>query len=364
MSFKKIWIFIIIVVILSCSFYLYKANSSAEEKDEWSVTTHIEDKDFNVNRRLPYNEISSYAAYENNVYMSVDDKSSSGMSNKVVQYDRTTKELTTLFTTKFKEPSVQGVRTNADWLTWVDSDDFGEQTNIYIMNKSTKKIEMITDANKKFIKNEFPVLSKNHISWIYHDSKKKQSYVNTYNLITHENKTIHKLNIHSLENSQLSAKEGKLFFIDWKNSRAYIYVFDIDKQKLDVFKSPYNKIGGLRALNDYQLTFFAFFTEDFSDNKLIFYDTKMKKTKEFSDKYMGVDSLATDNNQVFVHTEANNYFQRYKITENGIQKMRKVTEDNIFDMSVENGLYLMRIEDIEFKKKLLKKRLVITSKLQ
>ncbi|MGW8905041.1 hypothetical protein, partial [Heyndrickxia sporothermodurans] len=329
----------VLIVIAFYGIRLFQSKSSSATNSKSLQKTQIYDKDLNVNINLPYKEISSYDSYGDNVYLSAADKSPSGMANKIIQYNRKTKKTVQLFTTKFDSSSVQGVKANGRWLTWVDSDDFGDQKNIYIMNTKTKEIKPVTKENDKSIKNEFPVLADNHIAWIYYDQKKNQSYVMLRDLNSHSNKIIFNLKTHTLENAFLSIQKGKLLFTDIRGGKGYCYIYDISKQKLERFKSPHKKIGWGELLNDHQIVYLAFFSNSFADNKLVLYDTRTMKAKEFSSKYMEVNRLRVDaSNHVFVGMGGDRYFHKFQIDNNLIKKQGKINDKDIFDMTANNGV--------------------------
>lgn len=362
MTRKNTFILITILVLIFIVFYgnhLLQTKKSSATNSKSSEKTQIYDKDFDVNVNLPYKEISSYAAYKDNVYMSAADNSPSGMANKIIQYNRKTNKVETLFTTKFDSSSIQGLKANDNWVTWVDSDDFGDQKNIYIMNTKTREIEPITKENDKSIKNEFPVLADNYLAWIYFDQNKNQSYVMIRDLKTHRNKTVFNLKTHTLDNAFLSIQDGKILFTDIREGKSYCYLYNISTHKLEEFQSPHKKIGWGELLNDHQIVYLAFFTESFADNKLVLFDTQTKKANEFSSKYMEVNGLRVDgSNHVFVGTGVSNHFQKYQIDNGNIKKIGEIEDNDIFDMTANNGVYLMKIET-----KNKEEKLIITSKL-
>lgn len=336
-----------------------KKPSDVNPKSKMSDKIQIDDRDFNIKITLPYKQISSYDAYKDNVYMSAADKSPSGMANKIIQYNRKTKKTATLFTTKFSSSSVQGVKANNQWVTWVDSDDFGGQINLYVMNTKTRKVEPVTKENDQSIRNEFPVLAANHLAWIYHDEKKKKSFVVVRDLNTHHNKIIFNLRTPTLENAFLSIQGGKLLFTDISGGKGYCYLYDILNQKLEKFPSPYGKIGWGELLNNHQFIYLAFHGNSFSDNKLVLYDTKTKKTREFPSKIREVTRLGVDtNNHIFVSTGSDNYFQKYQIKNGNIEGIGKINESDIFNITANNGVYLMKVE-----KRNGEEKLIITTKL-
>lgn len=325
-----------------------KVNSNTSKnltKVNSNITKMIEIKDRHYNKHnltLPYEDVSSYDSFENNVYMSVVDNSPSRLANKVVQYNRKTKKIETLYTSKFIYSSIQGVKSNQNWVTWVDSDDAGDRKNIYIMNTNTRKIELVTNQIDNSIQNEFPVLANDHLAWIYRDLKKEESYVMIRDLTTNQNTKIFILNTHTLENAFLSTQNGNILFTDKKGETSYCYVYNFSNKKMEEIQVPHKNIGWGELLNDHQIIYLAFFNEYFADNKLVLFDTQTKKAKEFSTNYMEVNRLTVDgNNRVFVGSGSKKYFDKYKIDNGSIKKIGEVKVKSLFNMSYNNGAFLM-----------------------
>ena len=152
-------------IILSCAaiflFIVFKAVYNGVQsnrsliKPQSSNYYQITDKDFNKTVDVPFTNIHSYRGNADYIYMSVDQESPS-LDNKIVQYNRKTQKCTTIFTSKFKLPSVQGVELNDNWLLWVDTDENGGYLNPYFMNLKTQELQPLTKENEENVINDFP----------------------------------------------------------------------------------------------------------------------------------------------------------------------------------------------------------------
>ena len=263
----------------------------------------IIDKDFNKEMTLPYQEVSTYAVVKDNLYLTVADKDSESLGNKVIQYNRKSQNIKTIFKTKFNVASVQHIIASDEWLSWVDSDDFGTYVNIYAMNMKTKKIISITKENDDAISNGFPTISGNYLSWISHDIKSNKSYIMLRNLNETENQRISEIKYHSSDNNDVSMLDNKILFTDRANKKSYICIYDIETKKLKKIPTKSKMIGWATYLNNNQIVFLSFAKDDdFSNNQLILFDLKNRSEKRFSnEKYMDVDFLTLDNkNNVYV----------------------------------------------------------------
>jgi len=314
----------------------------------------IIDKDFNKEMTLPYQEVSTYAVVKDNLYLTVADKGSESLGNKVIQYNRKSENIKTIFKTKFKIASVQHVIASDEWLSWVDSDDFGTYVNIYAMNLETKKIISITKENDDAVSNGFPTISGNYLSWISHDIKSNKSYVMLRNLNETKNQRISEIKYHNYENNDVSMLDNKILFTDRDNKKSYICTYDIEKKKLKKIPTKSKMIGWATFLNNKQIVYLSFAKDDeFSKNQLILYDIKNHSEKRFSnEKYMAVDYLTLDNkNNVFVSKKEKNV--QYSVDGNSI--LKKDVEDymDISNIFMSNGIYLINIEDSKSSGKLI-----------
>ncbi|MEK5393409.1 hypothetical protein NSQ59_24175 [Margalitia sp. FSL K6-0131] len=317
-------------------------SSQATNLSKGSKSSTIIDKNNNIKIKIPSSEIFSYNIYKDIIYMSIDENSKSKLGNKIIQYNIKTKRKSNLFTTKFESSSVQGIKANNNWVTWVDADDYGEQKNIYAMNTNTRKITAITNEHDTTIDNGFPALRDHYLSWIYYDKNKNKSYVMLRDLNKKTNKNIFILETFGPENSRVSFVNNKILFTDQKKGVSYCYIYNISNQTLQTFKVPYENIGMATILNDHQFLYLRFYSDRYFDNKVVLYDIRRKKEKEFSKQYMNVSKLVVDSqNHVLIGTGDKIDFDKYEVADNTINKIGKINENNIFDLQIENGVYMI-----------------------
>lgn len=325
-----------VIIFIYFSFDFFKGNHKntlSKTMNRPEIST-IEEKNKNIDIEIPSHEIFSYGIYKDDIYMSIDENSKSKLGNKIVHYNLKTKKKTILFTSNFDNSSVQGIKVNNKWVTWIDADDYGEQRNIYAMNKRTNHNQTVV--------NGFPSHSGHYLSWIYYDKNKKRSYVMLRDLYKKTNKTIFILESFRQENSRVSFVKNKILFTDQKNDVSFCYLYNVSNQTLKTFKIPYKNIGWAEILNDHQFLYIRFYSDIFSENKVFLYDTYRKKEKEFSKQYMDVSRLAVDSqNRILIGTGDKIDFYKYEVTGNTINKIGKLKEKNIFDLQVENGIYII-----------------------
>ncbi|QPQ31869.1 hypothetical protein [Lysinibacillus sp. JNUCC 51] len=353
-------------IILSCAtiflFIVFKAVYNGVQsnrsliKPQSSNYYQIIDKDFNKTVEVPFTSINSYRGNADYIYMSVDQKSPS-LDNKIVQYNRKTQKCTTIFNSKFKLPSVQGVELNDTWLLWVDTDEHGGYLNPYFMNLKTQEIQPLTKENEENVINDFPILIGDFAAWIKMNRKDEKAEVMLKNLKTDKTISIFNLNSFTFRNMSLSAKDGKILFTDEKNHFGYIYLYDVKTKEIKEFKSSYEFIGWARLLNDQQWVYLTFDEPSTGDDKLIFYDASTNHMQEVVSDIVSVSELNTDfNNQVFLYFNDNGYYKKFKI------KDHLLVEDGLLELhyrfSAENGVY---IYDQELPNE--KYKLIIQSKL-
>lgn len=358
-------------IILSCAaiflFIVFKAvyngvqSNRALIKPQSSNYYQIIDKDFNKTVEVPFTNINSYRGNADYIYMSVDQKSPS-LDNKIVEYNRKTQKYKTIFNSKFKLPSVQGVELNDTWLLWVDTDEHGGYLNPYFMNLKTQEIQPLTKENEEHVTNDFPILVGDYAAWIKMNRKDEKAEVMLKNLKTDETISIFNLNSFTFRNMSLSAKDGKILFTDEKDHFGYLYLYDVKSKEIKEFKSSDEFIGWARLLNDQQWVYLTF--DDPSERstgnrKMIFYDTSTNHTQEVVSDINSVSDLNTDfNNQIVLHYNENEFYKKFMIKDHQLVEEGWLEIPNFYRFSAENGVY---IYDQELPNE--KYNLVIQSKL-
>ncbi|MFE3575147.1 hypothetical protein [Lysinibacillus sp. NPDC059133] len=340
-------------IILSCAaiflFIVFKAvyngvlSNRSLIKPQSSNYYQIIDKDFNKTVDVPFTDITSYKGNADYIYMSVDQESPS-LDNKIVQYNRKTQKCTTIFNSKFKLPSVQGIELNDNWLLWVDTDENGGYLNPYFMNLKTQEIQPLTKENEENVINYFPILIGDYATWIKKDRKSEKAEVMLKNLKTDETISIINSNSFTFRNMSLSAKDGKILFTDEKDHFGYLYLYDVKSKEIKEFKSSYEFIDRARLLNDRQWVYLTF--DDPSepstgDGKLIFYDASTNHTQEVVSDIDSVSDLNTDfNDQIFLYFNENEYYKKFMIKDHLLVEDGWLEIPNFYRFSAENGVYI------------------------
>ncbi|MGE7695045.1 hypothetical protein ACQKNC_13180 [Lysinibacillus sp. NPDC094177] len=329
-------------------------------KPQSSNHYQIIDKDFNKTIDVPFTNIHSYRGNADFIYMSVDQESPS-LDNKIVEYNRKTQKYKTIFNSKIKLPSVQGIELNDTWLLWVDTDEQGGYLNPYFMNLKTQEIQPLTKENEENVTNDFPILIGDYAAWIKMDRKGEKAEVMLKNLKTSETISIFNLNSFTFRNMSLSAKDGKILFTDEKDHFGYLYLYDVKSKEIKEFKSSFEFIGWARLLNNQQWVYLTFDDPTKSstgDGKLIFYDSSTNHTQEVVSDMLDVNNLLTDfNNQVFLDTNAYKYYKKFKIKDHLLVEDGWLEAPYLFRYPAENNIYIFDQELNE------KYKLIIQSEL-
>ncbi|MFJ6207515.1 hypothetical protein [Lysinibacillus sp. NPDC092081] len=364
-------------IILSCAaiflFIVFKAVynnipiNSYITKPKNSDYYQIIDKDFNKTVDVPFTDITSFRGNADYIYMSVDQESSSRLDNKIFQYNRKTQKYTSIFNSKFKMPSVQGVELNDNWLVWVDADESGWQLNPYFMNLKTKEIQPLTKENEENVFNDFPVLIGDYAAWIKSDRKVEKAEVMLKNLKTNETESIFDLNTYTFMNMHLSSKDGKILFSDKKNNNGYLYLYDVKSKEIEEIKTNYEYIGWASLLNGQQFIYLTFNDPSESssdDQKLLFYNISNKHTQEVLSDVLTVNAHYTDfNNQVFFSYNDEG-MRKFKVKNNLLVEDRELNGEletlNFYRLSADNNIYIIN-QDLSDEKR--KSKLIIQSEL-
>lgn len=349
------------LVVALLIFKVVQNNNNVE--DETLEYYQIVDKDFNKTVDVPFSRITSFKGNASSIFMSVDHKSPSGLDNKIIQYNRKTQQYKTIFNSKFKFPSVQGLEINSNWLVWVDADEGGGQKNPYLMNLNTNEIQPLTEENDPNINNAFPVLVEDYAAWISMVRRTNKPKVMLKNLKTNETDSIFDLNTHTFMNTFLSAKDGKILFTDEKNNVGYLYLYDVESKEIEEIKTDYEFIGWASLLNDQQFIYLTFNDPSeptVDEQKLLFYNVSNKHTQEVVSDILNVNSLYTDfNNQVFFSYD-DKYFMKFKVKNNLLVKNGELETPDIYRFSAENDIYIIN-QDLSDEKR--KNKLIIQREL-
>ncbi|GEK35395.1 hypothetical protein [Kurthia sibirica] len=350
---------VVVTIILFIGLKLVQSEEKADvTKNKNSEYFQIVDKDMDKKVDVPFTSITSYRGNKDIVYMSVEDQSPSGLDNKIIQYNRKTQKYTTIFKSKFENPSVQGIELNNNWMVWVDCDEFGSQINPYIMNLDTKEIQPLAKENDKNFQNDFPILIGNYVAWIKKDIQKEKAYIMLKNLQTNETKSIFDLTTFTFRNMSLSSTDGKLLFTDEKNKSGYLYLYDVKSKEMKETKSPYEQIGWAKLINEQQLVYLSFANDSSNNKKLIFYDFSSNNTQEALSNITLVYSLEKDTkNQVYLGYDENEYLEKFRVEKNKLVKVEEFRVPNINGISAKNGIYLLHQDNSSRKKIIIQNKL-------
>ncbi len=362
LSCAAIFVFIVCKAVYN-NVYINSYKAKPKDSDYYQII----DKDFNKTDDVPFTSITSFRGNADYIYMSVDQESPSSLDNKIIQYDRKTQKYTSIFNSKFKMPSVQGVELNDHWLVWVDADESGWQLNPYFMNLKTKEIQPLTKENEENVFNDFPVLIWDYAAWIKSDRKNEKAEVLLKNLKTNETESIFDLNTYTFMNMHLSSKDGKILFTDKKNNVGYLYLYDVESKKIEEIKTDYEFIGWASLLNEQQFIYLTFDNpseSSINDQKLLFYNLSTKRTQEVVSDVLTVNSYYTDfNNQVFFSYNDEG-MRTFKVNNNLLVEDGELNEalntPNFYKLSADNNVYIIN-QDFSDKKR--KSTLMIQSEL-
>ncbi|AVK86158.1 hypothetical protein C3943_22970 [Lysinibacillus sp. B2A1] len=353
---------VIILLVIFKVVHINENNNNAE--NDTLEYYQIVDKDLNKTVDVPFSSITSFRGNADSIFMSVNHNSPSGLDNKIIQYNRETQKYNTIFNSKFKLPSVQGLEINDNWLVWVDADETGGQENPYSMNLYTNEIQPLTQENDPNIKNDFPILVEDYAAWIAMDTRTRKPKVMLKNLKTNETESIFDLNTYTFMNMFLSAKDGKILFSDKKNNFGYLYLYDVKSKKIKEIKTDYEYIGWASLLNGQQYIYLTFNDPSeaaLDEQKLIFYNVSKEHTQEIVSDVLNVNALYTDfNNQVFFSYNNDEYYRKFNVKNNLLVENESLEISNIYRFSAENDIYIIN-QDLSDEKR--KSKLIIQSEL-
>lgn len=335
---------------------LVQNNEDNITQDKNTNYYQIIDKDLDRIVEVPFTRITSYRGNRSSIYMSANHKSPSSLDNKIIQYNRKTQKYTTIFNSKFKMPSVQGIELNDNWLVWVDADEHGGQINPYSMNLKTNEIQPLAKENEEGVYNDFPILIGDYAAWIQKDDKNDEAQIMLKNLKTDITISIYNVNTYSYRNMFLSTADGKILFSDEKDNLGYLYLYDVNSKELKEFKTSYEFIGRSRLLNNHQWVYLTFGDPSklpTGKEKMIFYDESTNRTQVVVSDILSTSGLITDfNNQVFLSYNENKYYKKFKVTNNLMVEDGWLEIPYLFRFSAKNNIYIFKQELSDDKKKI------------
>ncbi|MEK4503901.1 hypothetical protein [Bacillus sp. FSL R12-0069] len=288
--------------------------------------------------KLPYKNFYMSSTSNGLLYLPVNDKSSSGMPNKLVAYNLSSEEEKTVFDSQLRAPNIQGVQSNKDWLMWIDTNEFGTESILYAENISNKKKNVIYKTNQIID----PFLYENYISWLDIDSEKNIAHVIVYDLKTNTKKVIAELESFNSYSSTLHMNNGKLVYSNSSNGKTSIYVYELESGKISIYPIPHHNIMKLRIVGNkiFYTSFInpenplpeTYFILDMQTKSVFpIFENDIKGTLENS---IGLVSAVKDY-MVFQTTDQEVWI--FKLEDKGYHKLALSTS-NIFKVSMsENG---------------------------
>ncbi|MFS0654751.1 hypothetical protein [Bacillus sp. 179-C3.3 HS] len=353
--------YMILLFSIGVTLSLYGCNQK-ETASNKQIQMTIEDKVLDQTTQLNYQGIHAVSANDDSVFLSVDDHSPSEMPNKVVEFNRKTQKNKTLFTTTFDHPFIQEVKSNKDWVVWIDSDQFGGQMNYYAMNIKTQKIELIKQMDDSELLDVTLELTGHRVVWVTHHKEKDEAHIFMRDLSKKQTKKLFKL---TKDYSHLSVYEDKLLFFNQKNEKMHAYIYNFTTEELQEVNLNHDLISDGKLLNDHQFLYEKSFTDSegaIYQSQLLFYDMKTKQTKPITKKERdGSGSIVVDDQkQILLYREGSGeegYFI-FKEENGSIKDLGKLKGKSHYDLAFDNGLYLLHQNHPEKNQKL-----IITSKL-
>ena len=362
MNKKKLGIIVAITIIF---FIGFKIVQSKEQTDVIKKYYQIVDIDYDKKVDVPFTNVHSYRGNKDSVYMTVAHKSRSSLDNKIIEYNRQTQEYTTIFKSKFKNASVQGIEVNDDWMVWIDCDEWGGYRNPYVMNLHTKEIQPITKEKDDEFLNNFPTLIGDYVAWIQKDAQYGRSSIMLKNLQTNETERIVDLTEHSFRNMDLSATDGKLLFTDEKSNVGYLYLYDVKTKQMKEIKTPYGHIGAAELINEHQWIYLSYGKDPFTDDKeLIFYDSSTNTSQVLLSNISNFWGITIDTeNQVYLGYKRNE-LEKYRVEKNKLVLVETLMVPHVDGISAKNDLYILHEDsDIEHKDSSIRNKIIIQNNL-
>lgn len=322
---KKILFLSIIVLLIVMVIFLTILSKEEKTKTKDATknpTTYltIQDEEKNKTIKLPYTEPTSYVTTEEFIYATVDDSNSDSISNQVIRINRENGKYETIFHSKYPVAATQGLKTDKEWIIWVDGDDFGTNTSLYAYNEVTQKIISFGSTDDKITK-EFPEISGKYVTWTEHIKDTKKTSIISYDL--EQQKQVNAQPIQNFEwlNSDYFIKNDTMVYAEKKAKTSALKTYNIKENKLNSYPTT-TAIGWPTLVNKDFIAYVDYTDEeDLELNKLMIYDLKNKRAiNAFPNenkgdigylKYYDENSFITlKNNKFYIFTLDNNQFKK------------------------------------------------------
>ncbi|MDA2136751.1 hypothetical protein PDN64_01175 [Bacillus cereus group sp. Bc256] len=205
---------------------------------------------------------------KNKLYLPVDDKSMSGMPNKLISYNLSNKKEETIFHSQIKDANVQGVQANEKWLLWIDTDSFGTNSVLYVKNLINNQQSNIY-TTKKILD---PFLYDHYVSWMDIDDENGIGTIVLYDLETNTKKQIATLESYNTYSTTIHMNNNKLVYSNSNGEQTTVYTYNLKNEQVNTYEIPQKYIMKPRIVG----------------NK-IFYTSFSSPEKQFPESYYILD---------------------------------------------------------------------------
>ncbi|MBB6693299.1 hypothetical protein H7B90_17990 [Cohnella xylanilytica] len=235
---------------------------------------------------LPYSQYTLPSLRNEVLYVPVNENSE--FVNSIISIDLKTLEQDLLFKSTFEQSTINDLRANENWITWVDSAADGSFAKTYARNMDSgvqKVITTHTDPN--FLKIDSPYLYDDVLAWININSARDTNpKVVVYNLKNEKISTISEVHQYGLYNNFLHIHNGKVLWTDSIDGKGYYKIYDLDSHQLDSYEAPLKFPGYAQLMDDdiYSINFID--DHDWTSQTFGYYDTKSHVFKSLENKYI------------------------------------------------------------------------------
>ncbi|MBY7125761.1 hypothetical protein ILS93_27305 [Bacillus sp. 16GRE42] len=312
-------------VLISCNQTSPSSNQSTANKQDKSNTY----SELKINYETFYMPSSS----NNKLYLPVDDKSMSGMPNKLLSYNLSNKKEETVFYSEIKDANVQGVQANEKWLLWIDTDSFGTNSVLYVKNLINNQQSNIY-TTKKILD---PFLYDHYVSWMDIDDENGIGTIVLYDLETNTKKQIATLESYNTYSTTIHMNNNQLVYSNSNGEQTTVYTYNLKNEQVNTYEIPQKYIMKPRIVeNKIFYTSFSSPEKQFPESYYIL-DMESKNVVQFlQDDITGEQSnsiglvsaskdymiFQTTDQKIFAYHINNNEYKKTKLEISNIFKVR------------------------------------------
>ncbi|EIT84346.1 hypothetical protein A374_16208 [Fictibacillus macauensis ZFHKF-1] len=259
--------------------------------------------------------------------------------DRLLEYNRQTHKLRTIYTTKVKDDSlIKDVSANEKWVTWVDTGDEVEETSvIYAMNTATHQVKLLTPkAQRKNYKHDL-VLSGHYIAYQTYNQHAHQFEVILQDLISQKRKVIMASKDYR---SQLRVQDGKLILNVISRHHSKIHVYSINNHQLKTYRLPNVRVHEATMVGK-KLLYVATTTSDTTETqRVMLYNPQSKSVVKFPKKMNMISSIVVGpKNQVYLQRN-HGFYTPFAISASG--QISEKTPLMAEQLKIHNRLYVYR----------------------